>query len=214
MNKSLTGFWPHPEKENFNKRQAPWKVPKKRKSKGKYYHYYDHSKESVQFTVGAEVTTSNRFQVLTEEDSLANQIFPPEEVSPPEERMFADIQTQPPEETSFSEERSFFDFMNKDNKCINNNNYFLFERNKNFCSGYFPNFITLDDELYYHMSNNINHNYYYLREKNEKYLKYLSNNKSKYNNEYFDKLKYAYEISNTNPTKLLDTHKLKKKRKK
>ena len=107
MNKSLTGFWPHPEKENFYKRQAPWKVPKKRKSKGKYYHYYDHQKESVQFTVGAEVTTYNRFLVLTEEDSLVNQITPPEEVSPPEERMNADSQTQPPEGASFQRRDHF-----------------------------------------------------------------------------------------------------------
>merc|ERR1711874_655326 len=72
-----------------------------------------------------------------------------------------------------------------------------------------PNFITLDDEMYYHLSGNINHNYYYLRVKNEKYLKYLSNNRSKYNNEYFDNLKFAYEISNTNSAILLDTQKLK-----
>merc|ERR1711874_882902 len=85
--KGRIGFWPHPEKENFHKRQAPWKVPKKRKSKGKYYHYYDHSKESVQFTVGDEVTTTNRFLALTEEDSSVNQILLPEEVSPPEEKL-------------------------------------------------------------------------------------------------------------------------------
>ena len=107
MNKSLTGFWPHPEKENFYKRQAPWKVPKKRKSKGKYYHYYHHSKESVQFTAHAEVTTSNRFLVLTEEDSSVNQISPPEEVSPPEEKMYADLQTQPPEGASFQRRDHF-----------------------------------------------------------------------------------------------------------
>merc|ERR1711874_599139 len=71
-----------------------------------------------------------------------------------------------------------------------------------------PKFITHDDEMYYHLSNNINHNYYYLRVKNEKYLKYLSNNNSKYNNEYFDNLKFAYEISNTNSDILLDTQKL------
>ena len=171
LNKSLSGFWPHPDKEDFFKKQTPWKVPKKRKSKDKSYLYFDHQKESIQLSVGDEITTSNRFQVLTEDDLLVDQIFSPEDV-------FSQDETQPPEETFFSEERSFYNFMNIDNKCINNNNYFLYERNKNFCSGYFPDFITLDDEFYYHMSNNINHNYYYLRVKNNKYLKYLSNNRS------------------------------------
>ena len=84
----------------------------------------------MQFTVGAEVTTSNRFLVLTEEDSSVNQILLPEEVSPPEEKLFVDLQTQLPEGVFFSEERSFFEFMINDKKCTNNNNYFMFDRIK------------------------------------------------------------------------------------
>ena len=156
-----------------------------------------------------EITTSNRFQVLIEDDLLVDQILSPEDVLSQDE-------TQPPEETFFSEERSFYNFMIKNNKCTtNNNNYFMYERNKNFCSGYFPDFITLDDEFYYHLSNNINHNYYYLKVKNNKYLKYLSNNSSKYNNEYFDNLKLEYKISNKNSNKLVvtnDNYDLKKKK--
>ena len=108
INKSPTGFWPHPEKERFHRKQTPWKVPKKRKSKGRYHQsnlFYDHQKESVQYRVSDEVITYNRFMVLTEEDSLVDQIIPPEEISLPEESMNIIFQSQLPEETSFSEDR-------------------------------------------------------------------------------------------------------------
>ena len=66
---------------------------------------------------------------------------------------------------------------------------------KKFCSGYFPDFITLNDPLYYQLSNSNKHNFYYLNVKNGKYLKYLSNKKSKYDNHYFSNMTYAYRVS-------------------
>ena len=192
----------------FYRKQTPWKVPKKRKSKGRNHQsnlYYDHQMESVQYRVSEEVITYNRFQVLTEEDSSVTKIFPQEEINLPEEDKNLVSQTHTPEDTSFSEVNSFYDFMLNNNKSLNNNNHFLYKRNKDFCSGYFPNFITLDDDMYYHLSNSINHNFYYLRIYNGKYLKYLSNNNSKYNNQYFDNLIDAYEISNTNSDRLLES---------
>ena len=98
-------------------------------------------------------------------------------------------------------------YMNND--LINSNNYYMYEKNKKFCSGYFPSFITLDDDKYYQISNNTNpdniKNNYYLKIKNNKYLKQLVNKNSKYNYEYFNNLKDAYRISKKHSTKLVDT---------
>ena len=77
----------------------------------------------------------------------------------------------------------------------NNNNFYMYKSNKNFCSGYFPDFITLNDPMYYQLSNNNNHNFYYLKTQNGKYLKYLSNKSSKYDNLYFNNMVDAYRIS-------------------
>ena len=97
--------------------------------------------------------------------------------------------------------------MNNDK--INNINYYMYDRNKKFCSGYFPSFITLDDDKHYQISNNTSldniKNNYYLKIKNNKYLKQLVNKKSRYNYEYFNNLKNAYRISKKHSTKLVDT---------
>ena len=96
---------------------------------------------------------------------------------------------------SFSESNSFNNYMNVDNKCIDDINYFMYTKNKNFCSGYFPDFITLNDKSYYQLSNGNNYNHYYLYVKDKKYLKFLSNSNSKYNNKYFKDMNYAYRVS-------------------
>ena len=119
---------------------------------------------------------------LEEDKFLFHQVFEPEHISLADDILFSEI-------------KSLNNFMLKDNKYINNNNYFMYKRNKDFCSGYFPDFITLDDPMYYQLSNSNNHNFYYLKIHNGKYLKYLSNKSSKYNNLYFDNLTDAYVIS-------------------
>ena len=84
--------------------------------------------------------------------------------------------------------------MLKNDKC-SNTNFYMYKRNKNFCSGYFPDFITLHDPMYYQLSNSHNHNFYYLKIQNGKYLKHLSNKSSRYDNSYFDNMSDAYRIS-------------------
>ena len=72
------------------------------------------------------------------------------------------------------------------NYCLKNDcNYYVYEKNKNFCSGYFPSFITINDLKYNLISQN---NYpinitdnYYLKTQNNKYLKQVINKHSKYN---------------------------------
>ena len=85
--------------------------------------------------------------------------------------------------------------MLKDNKQAVNNSYYMYNRNKNFSSGYFPDFITLHDPIYYQIANNEYNSFYHIKIKDEKYVKHLSNRSSRYNNAYFDNLKTAYRIS-------------------
>ena len=157
--------------------------------------------ESVQYNKCEEVITFNRFQILTEEDSTPSKTSSQEEMNPFEEDRLLFQQTLEPEHISptdvieFSEINSLNKFMLKDNKYINNNNFYMYKRNKDFCSGYFPDFITLHDPMYYQLSNSNNHNFYYLKIQNGKYLKYLSNKTSKYDNLYFDNIADAYRIS-------------------
>ena len=123
-NNSPTGFWPHPDEEDFYRKQTPWKVPKKRKSKGKKQLYYDHITEDVQFTVGEEITTYNRFQLLSDDEHVDNQIVPTDKID-----NSAEMQIQ---QAVFSEERSFSNFMNNNNKISNNNYYFCMKEIKTF----------------------------------------------------------------------------------
>ena len=148
---SPRGFWPHPDKERFYRKQAPWKVPRKRKPQGCYY-FYNYKEESVYHVKGAEVTTSNRFQVLSEEEVTKNRQDP------------SNDQIPSTEDVILPEDCSFYNFMMNNDK-INNIDYYMYDKNKNFCSGYFPSFITLDDDKHYQISNNtsldnIKDNYY------------------------------------------------------
>ena len=204
------GFWPHPKKELFYKYLTPWKVPSRRKTKGRSRMYYDFDKESIQHTPCEELITSNRFQLLTEEDSIPIYNLPQEEKNEPDEpehSLYASNSLIPESDDDlFSDINSFDNFMLKDDKHLNNSNYYLYNRNKDFSSGYFPDFITLHDPIYYQLSNSTRHNFYYLKINNGKYLKYLSNRTSKYNNIYFDNLKDAYRISKKYSGKLLNSN--------
>ena len=59
---SPKGFWPHPDEEYFHKLQTPpWKVPKERKFRGGLSRLKEFEPNK---TVGGEVTTHNRFNLL------------------------------------------------------------------------------------------------------------------------------------------------------
>ena len=90
---------------------------------------------------------------------------------------------------------SFHEFMENSNKHVNNKKHYMYSNKGNFCSGYFPDFITLDNMVGYNASEGNNYSHYYLYIKNKKYLKLLSNSKSKYNNRYFDDMSFAYKVS-------------------
>ena len=70
---SPEGFWPNLDKEFFYKTQTPpWLLPKKRKTKGdtpKYY--FDLTDEELKWEQSGEVTTSNRYELLDQEDTPA-----------------------------------------------------------------------------------------------------------------------------------------------
>ena len=71
----------------------------------------------------------------------------------------------------------------------------MFMKKKKFSSGYFPSFITLDDNKYNLISQNTNPNNIkdncYLKTKDNIYLKQIVNKNSRYNLEYFNNLRNA-----------------------
>ena len=182
----------------------PWKVPRRRKSRGRINFYYDFGDEALKLDTCEEIFIQNRFQPLVEEDSTNTRFMDNEDLRTMEEDNIGSQQERSPEHipfintdvnNSFSESSSFDNYMIVNSNCLDNNNYFMYNKNKNFCSGYFPDFITLDDTSYYQLSNGNNSNFYYLYIKNGKYLKYLSNKNSKYNNQYFNDMNYVYRVS-------------------
>ena len=80
---------------------------------------------------------------------------------------------------------------------INNFSYKYIEENKDFCSGYFPSFITISNPKYDLISqNNLPSNIfkiYYLKTKNGQYLKQISNEHSRYNIGYHNNMKAKYQ---------------------
>ena len=172
----------------------------KRKSRGRSKHYYDPRLGSIQYRNCEEIFTENRFQILNEEDdSILKMTSPKEDITLQEDDFILHQRRtglehfQHMSNNNFSESDSLNIFMS--NTHLDNVNYYMYKNNKNFCSGYFPDFITLDDPMYYQLSNNNNHRFYYLKTQNGKYLKYLSNKNSKYNNVYFNEMTDAYRIS-------------------
>ena len=163
---SPKGFWPHPNEELFHKLLTPWKVPRKRKPRGRSRLYYDHALESVQYRQCEEAITSNRFQILSEEDS-ANPITQAQEEKSPlkndyslQQTLYSDYVSTKKNEDDYTETDSLSKFLIYDDKISNNNNFFMYNKNKKFCSGYFPDFITLHDPMYYQLSNSQSHNFY------------------------------------------------------
>ena len=75
--------------------------------------------QDFEYTRGVEACTSNKFQILSEEED--------------------DIQSE--EDVILP---SFSNTMLNNNVNLLNKNYYVWNKNINFCSGYFPSFITLD----------------------------------------------------------------------
>ena len=198
---SPAGFWPNPEEELFYKRQTPlWKVPRKRKSRGGAQEFYfDLEKNDIIWKKCGEITTHNKFDLIDPDmtrfetndhedfyiSSKKNSDIPYFDLN-----IYDDFFT---EGDVINE--SFKDFMRTKGKNSNSKNHFMYDNKNNFCSGYFPDFITLNDDFGYNISEGNNYSHYYLYVKNKKYLKPLSDSKSKYNNSYFDSMSFAYKVS-------------------
>ena len=108
-----------------------------------------------------------------------------------------------------SRDSIYSDSISLNDKCYN----YEYMRNKNFCSGYFPSFITLHDPKLNQISknNNINNisDNYYLKIKYGMYLKQVTNSNSKYNLNYINGLKSDYQeiINNNTESKILISNK-------
>ena len=177
----------------------PWEVPKRRKTRGNKIDYiYDLTGEELIYMNGGKVTTENKFDLLDEDPSTINPSRKKKEDEPwkslkSSEGTYVGTRYSKnilyPTYDSFMRSRGDFDY---DDKEIS----FMYVNKYNFCSGYFPEFITLDDKVAYNFSKmNNDSNYYYLYTNNNKYLKQLSNYKSKYDGKYFKKMYFAYKVS-------------------
>ena len=213
---SPKGFWPNPTKEGFHRNEKhPWEVPMKRKPRGsRNKFYFDLSEEDIKYFSSGKITTSNKFGLLDPDNielkeatsrSSGQKMSSPsrkkkEESSPRSSEgvplyrtgRYSSGNTLHSTYDNFIQSRlnhdCFVDFLN----C---NNDFMFSDRINFCSGYFPDFITLDSKNAYELSEGNDYSFYYLYTNNNKHLKQLGNCRSKYNSKYFCNMYPAYEIS-------------------
>ena len=247
--KSPEGFWPNPEKELFNKPLTPpWEVPRKRKTRGREPdYYYNVTNDNIEWKKCGEITTSNRFDYLealnntndletlysTKERNECGEVTTHDRFK----QLYQEEETktsgkkketppgEPQEEYQSNTENiiiseSFDDFMKTESKYIGKNKHYMYKNKYNFCSGYFPDFITLDVDIGYDISEGNDYSHYYLYTKNNAYLKPLSDPKSKYNNKYFIDMNFAYKISKKHSwvdepksnTSLFNSHSYKKLR--
>ena len=149
--KSPAGFWPNPDKELFYKIQTPpWEVPKKRKTRGRTQEfYYDLTNDNIIWKQCGEIATFNKFDLIDPEETRLKS-------TDPEDIYTSDKKTNDITFTDFHEYNDFFagdsvinesfhDFMGTRNKYMSSNKHFMYSNKNNFCSGYFPDFITLDN---------------------------------------------------------------------
>ena len=71
-NNQPSGFWPHPHKENFVKKRAPWKLKKKLQEKKFIFDCEENSIVYTGYTGYNEIPVSNKFDVLSDRDQMNN----------------------------------------------------------------------------------------------------------------------------------------------
>ena len=122
--------------------------------------------ENIKWKNSGEVTTFNKFDILNLEEDTSEST----------------VQEATCEFLNYGENTlytTYDDFMRSRNNLVDNNINFMYTNKSNFCSGYFPEFITLDNNDAYNLSKGDDYSRYYLYTNNNKYLKQLSNFKSK-----------------------------------
>ena len=170
------GFWPDPDKEGFYRNDNhPWEVPRKRKPRGskESYYYFD-------MTTGE--TVMNRRKIPEDQNRFA--LLDP------------DFEENPPV-CSYRLDSGDTLFQSYDNLFYNINARFdvpdcytcFVKSNKiNVCSGYFVDFISLDDVNNYDNYNDTKGVEFYKYNpltKSNLHLKQLASSESKYNIKYF-----------------------------
>ena len=143
--------------------------------------FYKWMDQTFEYSRGVEAYTSNRFHILSEEE---DQISSEEEIILP----------------------CFNNVMLNNDVCFLDKNYYVFNKNINFCSGYFPSYISLNCNKLNLISQdsslkNIKNNYY-IKVKDKKYLKQVVNRNGKYNFSYFNGMKEYYQIGNIHSKQL------------
>ena len=172
---SPRGFWPNPDKEFFYKTQTPpWKVPKKRKSRGSPTRFTRLNNNKIE---GEEVITRNRFGLLSNSQDLNDNSFINEhedfkyaeadrnEIQEIEKR--SPVQSQEANKllyniSSFSDFDSFMYYCryNRERFYVSKN-YSMYNDNKYRCAGYFPDFIIPEDFSHYQFITNKHNPYYF-----------------------------------------------------
>ena len=173
--------------------------------------------EDIRWKYSGEVTTCNKFELLNQEDTYLSSTSQENTYSSRKKKENFEFSSIPDsnfisifnlndsqDEPIYVDNdimtqksvlnNSFDEFMVTKNKLLNSNKHYMYSNKNNFCSGYFPDFITLDNDIGYSISEGNNYSHYYLYTKNNSYLKPLSNPMSKYNNKYFDDMNFAYKI--------------------
>ena len=142
------------------------------------------------YTGSKEIPLHNSFELLSERDQLYS-VGDTETYTDPLGCFYNYF-------NDFQMHNDFYDLYDpNDLNFTNNYSYNYIEENKDFCSGYFPSFITISNPKYDLISqNNLPSNIfnnYYLKTKNGQYLKQVTNEHSRYNLNYHNNMKGKYQ---------------------
>ena len=152
-------FWPNPDEEMFYKaRTPPWEVPTRRKTRGsKVKFLYDLTGKNIMYMNSGEVTTSNKFELLDLEEDTSSSTD--HESTSPSRKKREELSLKSSEgelfDTGFlnNSENTLYstydDFMSTRSNLVDDNINYMYTNKYNFCSGYFPEFITLDNNNAY-----------------------------------------------------------------
>ena len=172
---------------------------------------YDPHEGNIYTSEGGEVTTHNRYSPLVNcndkmKEVLHNIKKPPDSSPDQDKKNLQSVYFKNYEE---------FITKNYDNFCFNkymidDYNFVMYTNKNNFCSGYFPEYISTlqsnndafkhsypnDTFKYSYLDDTIDYSYpnYYPQFNNGKYSKQISNVNSRYNNSYFYKMQPIYKI--------------------
>merc|ERR1712082_17240 len=161
---------------------------------------YFTSEEGLCFQEDGEVTTHNRFSVLKDYQHYDMEDDMKKEDSSNHKRKKDSLDYKKVKNCILPSYEDFlcnnyyfcnpYFFDNNDEYVISVNDYEI-----NRSCGYFPEFITLDKNNFNKIYDKTNYPRYYPYLFGGRFIKQVSNSKSKYNNQYFSDMKYIHEIN-------------------